>query len=56
VVAGMSHGHSLKESMRWGAANSASVVEFMGSTTGLLSLNKMQERLKENKKIIAKEI
>jgi len=56
VVAALSNGHPLAESMRWGAANSASVVEYMGSTTGLLTLGKMEERLKENKKIIAKEI
>lgn len=56
TLAGMLYGHTLEESMRWGAANSASVVEQIGSTPGLLSLNKMEERLKENKKITAKEI
>lgn len=56
TVAGLLHGLPLSEAMRWGGANSASVVEQMGSTTGLLSLNKMEEKLKENKKIIAKEI
>ncbi len=56
TVAALIHGLPLEEAMRWGAANSAAVVEQMGSTTGLLSLNKMDERLKENKKIIAKEL
>lgn len=56
VIAGLSHGASLNEAMRWGAANSASVVEQIGSTPGLLTLNKMEEKLKENKKITAKEI
>lgn len=56
VVAGLIHGESLESATRWGAANSASVVEFMGSTPGLLSLNKMEERLKESKSIISKEI
>ncbi len=56
TLAGLSHGNSLEESMRWGAANSASVVEFVGSTPGLLTLHKMEEKLKENKKIIAKKI
>lgn len=56
TLAGLMHGKSLDEAMRWGAANSASVVEYMGSTAGLLSLNKIEERLKENKNIIAKEI
>ena len=56
TLAGMIYGHPLEEAMRWGAANSASVVEQVGSTPGLLSLNKMEEKLKENKKIIAEEI
>lgn len=56
TLAGLSYGHPLEEAMRWGAANSASVVEYVGSTAGLLSLNKLEERLKEHKKITAKEI
>lgn len=56
TLAGMNYGYPLEEAMRWGAANAASVVEQMGSTPGLLSLNKMEEKLKENKKITAKEI
>lgn len=56
VVAGFLHGESLESAMRWGAANSASVVEQIGAQAGLLSLNKMEERLKENKSITAKEI
>lgn len=56
VIAGLSHNQTLAESMRWGAANSASVVEQIGSTPGLLTLNKMEEKLKEYKKITAKEI
>ena len=56
TMAALLYGHPLNEAMRWGAANSASVVEQIGSTPGLLSLNKMEEKLKEHKKIIAKEI
>ena len=56
TMAALLYGHPLQEAMRWGAANSASVVEQMGSTPGLLSLNKMEEKLKEHRKIIAKEI
>lgn len=56
TVAGLYHNKDLKEAMRWGAANSASVVEQIGPQAGLLTLDKMQERLKENSKIIAKEI
>lgn len=56
VVAGLFYGHDLEEAMRWGAANGAAVVEEVGSQAGLLSLNKIRERLKENSKIAAKEI
>ncbi len=56
TLAGLFYGNPLPEAMRWGAANSASVVEQIGSTPGLLTLNKMEEKLKENKNITAKEI
>ncbi|MDO8619273.1 MAG: carbohydrate kinase family protein [Candidatus Daviesbacteria bacterium] len=56
LIAGLSHGKDLSEAMRWGAANGAAVVEEIGPQKGLLTYNKMQERLKENSKIIAKEI
>ncbi len=56
LLAGLFHGNSLPEAMRWGAANGASVVEEIGAQTGLLTLHQMQERLKENSKIIASEI
>lgn len=56
TLAGLFHGKDLKEAMRWGACNGASVVEQVGPQAGLLTLNKMEEKLKENSKIIAKEI
>lgn len=56
VVAGLIHGEDLGEAMRWGAGNSASVVESMGPQSGLLGLNKLKEKLKEYHKITAKEI
>ena len=56
TLAGLSHGHPLEEAIRWGAANSASVVEQIGSTPGLLTLHKMAEKLKDHKKITAQEI
>lgn len=56
VLAGLFHGKDLPEAMRWGAANGASVVECIGPQAGLLTYNQMQEKLKENSKIIAKEI
>ncbi len=56
TLAGLFYGKSLPEAMRWGAANGASVVEHIGPQEGLLTYSKMQERLKENSKIVAKEI
>lgn len=56
VLAGLFYGKDLKEAMRWGAANGASVVEQIGPQAGLLRYDKMQERLKENSKIVAKKI
>lgn len=56
TLAGLFYGNSLPEAMRWGAANAASVIEQIGPQAGLLTYNQMKEKLKENKKIIAKEI
>lgn len=56
VLAGLFYGKNLPEVMRWGAANGAAVVEQIGAQAGLLTYEKMQEILKENSKIIAKEI
>ena len=56
ILAGFFYGNNLPESMRWGAANGAAVVEEIGPQAGLLTYEKMQEKLKINSKIIAKEI
>lgn len=56
VLAGFFHKEELKEAMRWGASNAASVIEQIGPQAGLLTLEQMQEKLKENSKIVAKEI
>ncbi len=56
TLAGLFHGKDLPEAMRWGAANGASVVEQVGPQAGLLTYHAMQEKLKENSKIVAKEI
>lgn len=56
VLSGLFYGKSLPEAMRWGAANGASVVEQIGPQAGLLTYDQMQEKLKENSKIVAKEI
>jgi pseudouridine kinase len=55
VLAGLFYGENIDEAMRWGTANSASVVEQMGPQVGLLTLEKIKERLKINKEIVAKE-
>lgn len=56
LVAALFHSQPLPEAMRWGAANSASVVEQIGSQAGLLTLNQMQARLKEHSNIQAEKI
>lgn len=56
VLTGLFYGQDLTEAMRWGAANSAAVVERVGPSFGLLIYDQMQEKLKENSQIIAKEI
>ncbi|MDP3733213.1 MAG: carbohydrate kinase family protein [Candidatus Daviesbacteria bacterium] len=56
LLAGLFYGKDLPETMRWGAANGASVVEQIGPQAGLLTYSRMQERLKENKKILANKI
>ncbi|QQG43570.1 MAG: carbohydrate kinase family protein [Candidatus Daviesbacteria bacterium] len=56
VCAALSYGKNLAEAMRWGAANGASVVEQIGPQAGLLTYDKMQEKLKANLKIQAQEI
>lgn len=56
TLAGLFHGKSLPEAMRWGAANGAAVVEKIGPQAGLLTYSQMLLKLKENSKIIAKKI
>lgn len=56
LMSALFYGESLSEAMRWGAANGAAVVEEIGPQAGLLTYNKMQERLKMNSKIVAQEI
>lgn len=56
VLAALFYGKNLAEAMRWGTANGAAVVEKIGPQAGLLSYDKMQERLKDNLKIQAREI
>ncbi len=48
VLTALCHGEDLPEAMRWGAANSASVIEQIGAQAGLLNLDQMKERLQKN--------
>ena len=41
-VCALYYGNEIKEAMRWGIANSASVVQYIGSYEGLLNLNGMK--------------
>ncbi len=52
VLAAFCYGKDLPEAMRWGAANSAAVVEKIGPQDGLLTHERIKERLKESQKII----
>lgn len=56
LLSGLFYGKSLSEAMRWGAANGAAVVEQIGPQAGLLTYFQIQEKLKQNRKITAKEI
>lgn len=56
LLAGLFYGQGLAEAMRWGAANGAAVVEQIGPEAGLLTYEKMQNKVKANSKITAKEI
>lgn len=51
LLAALFYGKELKEAMRWGTANGAAVVEVIGPQPGLLTYEKMQEKLKINSKI-----
>ncbi|MCL5409882.1 MAG: carbohydrate kinase family protein [Patescibacteria group bacterium] len=54
LLAGLIDGQQLTEALRWGAANSASVVAAIGPQTGLLNYSQIKSVLAENKKIQTK--
>lgn len=56
LLSALFYGKNLPEAMRWGTCNGAAVVEKIGPQEGLLTYSQMQEKLKENRKIVAKEI
>jgi sugar/nucleoside kinase (ribokinase family) len=56
TLAGLFYGEELKGAMRWGAANSASAVSHVGAQAGLLTYDEIKKSLKENAKVVVKEI
>jgi ribokinase len=51
LVAALSHGETLAEALRWGTANSASVLSFVGPQEGLLKMPAMRKMLKRFKNV-----
>lgn len=56
VTCALLQGQTLAEALRWGAANSWSVVQFIGPQKGLLTRAKMKSTLKKYSRIIPKEV
>lgn len=48
VVAALCYGHDIKEALRWGAINSASVIQKIGPQDGLLKLSILKSILKKH--------
>lgn len=53
LTAALFRGGSLKEAMRWGTINSASVVQQVGGQAGLLTNTELQKRLKLHENVCA---
>ena len=47
VIAAQNYGISMKDALKWGVVNSASVVEHVGPQAGLLTLSQMKQRIKK---------
>lgn len=56
VIASMAYGHTLAEALRWGAFNSASVIQEIGPQKGLLKKSQMAKFLKANKQFVAEKL
>lgn len=54
LIAGLHHDETMAEAMRWGTANSAGVLGFIGPQKGLLDKNAMKKMLKQFQHITAK--
>jgi sugar/nucleoside kinase (ribokinase family) len=55
-TAALLHGEDMAEAMRWGMANSSSVIGKIGSQEGLLTREKMSEFLNDNYKTVPKKL
>lgn len=55
-IAARMHGKPLRECLRWGAANAASVIGVVGPQPGLLTSAKVARVLRANAKVIAKAV
>ncbi len=55
-TAALLHGEDMAEAMRWGMANSSSVIGSVGSQKGLLNREKMAEVLNDNFKTVPKKL
>jgi len=47
-ISALIHGNDVKEAMRWGIFNSASVIQYVGAREGLLRKGQMEKFLKDN--------
>lgn len=54
VIAAMACGEKMEQALRWGAFNSASVIQEIGPQKGLLTKSQMQKYLKNNPTFVAK--
>ncbi|HUD21028.1 MAG TPA: carbohydrate kinase family protein [Candidatus Saccharimonadales bacterium] len=55
-TAALLHGEDIIQAMRWGMANSSSVIGFVGAQKGLLTRSKMEEVLNDNHRIVPRRI
>ena len=55
-VSALAYGKDVKEAMRWGAMNGASVIQKIGAREGLLRKDEMEKFLKDNPTFQAKQI
>lgn len=47
LIAALNYGKSLDEGLKWGAANARSVIQYIGAREGLLSVEKIEQTIRE---------